>query len=309
MGGLRIVPSLGEANQSKETGMYRNVVVGIDGSEGGRNALALAGWLAPAPEQLALVHVRVLEAPALRGYCGPFDAELREDSRRLLKAAQAPSARPAETLSVLAADVGAGLHDAAESRGADLLVVGRCHHSGVGRVLAGDDTRSVLHHASCAVAVAPLSYAGTSRRPAVIGVAYDGSRQSKVALDHARGLAEQTGGKVLARYVIEAGAWGVPVWADRDDQIELVRERLGDLGGAEVTIVLDSVAHALAELGETVDVLVCGSRQNGIVKRIAVGSTSNYLARHSPCPLIVTPAAIERSDATTGHEKSVTVKA
>lgn len=283
--------------------MYRNVVVGIDGLQGGRDALALAQRLSPSPSRLVLVHVRVLASPALSGYCGPFEAEQKEDSHEVLRAEQERSAPLAETLSVLAGSVGAGLHDAAESRGADLLVVGRCRRSAISRGFAGDDTHSALQHASCAVAVAPRAYAGAARRPGLIGVAFDGSHQSRVALDHARELAELTGAKILARHVIGLPrygpeAWGPPVWVDYD-QVELARKDLGDLGRAEVSVVPDLVTRALAELSETVDVLICGSRQNGIVKRIALGSTSSYLARHSSCPLIVTPAAIERVDSIT----------
>ena len=36
--------------------------------------------------------------------------------------------------------------------------------------------------------------------------------------------------------------------------------------------------------------LVCGSRHEGAAKRVLLGSTSDYLARHSACPLLVTPA-------------------
>jgi Universal stress protein family len=55
----------------------------------------------------------------------------------------------------VAASVGHGLHDVAEDRTADLIVAGGCHRSAIGRVLIGDDARSVVQHAPCAVAIAP----------------------------------------------------------------------------------------------------------------------------------------------------------
>ena len=37
--------------------MFRNVVVGVDGSEGGRDAIALAGRLAQAQTEITLAYV------------------------------------------------------------------------------------------------------------------------------------------------------------------------------------------------------------------------------------------------------------
>jgi nucleotide-binding universal stress UspA family protein len=78
-------------------------------------------------------------------------------------------------VSIPATSVGAGVHPLAESHGADLIVVGSCHRSTVGRILAGDDARSVLHHVPCALAVAPAGYADGSRRTETIGAAHGGS--------------------------------------------------------------------------------------------------------------------------------------
>jgi nucleotide-binding universal stress UspA family protein len=55
-------------------------------------------------------------------------------------------------------------------------------------------------------------------------------------------------------------------------------------------VTVGPVREELAILSEQVDVLVCGSRHHAGLKRVALGSTSDYLARHSACPLLVTPA-------------------
>lgn len=278
--------------------MYTNVVVGINGTDAGRDVLALAGTLAPSLKELALVHVRVFQAPAPRGDGAAFGAETRGESVQLLRAEQQRFASAAETLSVLAPDVGTGLRDAAESRGADLMVVGSCHRSSVGRVLAGDDTRAALHRAPCAVAVAPRGYHECAKRPALIGVAYDGSPHSEVALAHARALARETGASVLARHVVPlkvygAGGWAPAVVEDPDVQIALAREQLGELGDVDLVVVIGGLGEELAAFSKAVDVLVCGSRHNGIVRRVALGSTSDFLARDCACPLIITPAAVQ----------------
>jgi hypothetical protein len=44
--------------------------------------------------------------------------------------------------------------------------------------------------------------------------------------------------------------------------------------------------------------LVCGSRHQRAVKRVVLGSPSDYLAHHSACPLLVTTARDEKRVAT-----------
>jgi nucleotide-binding universal stress UspA family protein len=251
---------------SKEVVMYADVVVGIDGTDAGRDALALGETLVPRSARLTLAHVRVLQALGLCGDNGACGAGTHKDSIEMLSAERSRAAAAAEILSVLAPDVGSGLRDVAESRGADLLVVGSSRGAAIGRVLAGDDTRAALHGAPCAVAVAPRGYRTCVKPLEVIGVAGDGSAQSRAALTRARALSLQTGARVIARHVIAGDA----------------EVRAGPSG------------EQLAAFSETVDVLICGSRDNGIVRRVALGSTSKYLSRHCACPLIITTALVQK---------------
>jgi nucleotide-binding universal stress UspA family protein len=287
--------------------VYANVVVGIDGLSGGRDAVALAQTLAPADVALSLAHVRVIAALPSRGSPGAFDVAEHDRSRELLQREQRSSASETETdaVSIAATTVGAGLHDVADNRAADLIVVGSCHRSAVGRVLAGDDARSVLHHAPCAVAVAPAGYAERPTRTKTIAVAYDGSDESEVALAHATLLARDLGAKLVARTVVEPHVFGGANWAvagvaveDPEAAAAAARARLGDLNELELDVIVGPVREALAALSEQVDVLVCGSRHQTAGKRVLLGSTSDYLARHSACPFLVTPATDEKRVAT-----------
>jgi nucleotide-binding universal stress UspA family protein len=277
--------------------MYANVVVGIDGSSGGRNAVALAKTLA-ANGALSYAHVRVIAAVPLRGSPGVYDAAEQDRSRELLQRERGSSRSDTDMVSIAATSVGAGLHDVAESRGADLIVVGSCHRSAVGRVFAGDDARSVLHHAPCAVAVAPAGYAGRPGQTETIAVAYDGSEESKVALAHATLLAADLGAKLVVRNVVEPRVYGGTGWAvaieDPKSAAAAARARLGDLDEAEVDVIVGPVREELAALSEQVGVLVCGSRHRAAAKRVLLGSTSDYLARHSACPFLVTPATDQK---------------
>jgi nucleotide-binding universal stress UspA family protein len=290
--------------RQKEITVYGNVVVGIDGLSGGRDAVALAKTLA-ANSSLSYAHVRVISAVPSRGSPGVYDAAEHDRSRELLQRERGSSGSDTDVVSIAATSVGAGLHDVAESRGADLIVVGSCHRSAVGRVLAGDDARSVLHHAPCAVAVAPAGYAGRPRRTETIAVAYDGSEESEVALAHATLLAVDLGAKLVVRNAVEPRVYGGEGWAEASVTIEdpetavaAARARLGDLNESEVDVIVGPVREQLAALSEQVDVLVCGSRHQAARTRVLMGSTSDYLARHSACPFLVTPAIDQKRVAT-----------
>lgn len=279
--------------------MYSNVVVGIDGLSGGRDAVALAKTLA-ANGALSVAHVRVISAVPSRGSPGVYDAAEHDRSRELLQRERDASGSDMDIVSIAATSVGAGLHDVAESCGADLIVVGSCHRSAVGRVLTGDDARSALHHAPCAVAVAPAGYAGRSRQPETIAVAYDGSEESEVALAHATLVAADLGAKLVVRNAVEPRVYGGAAWAaasvaieDPRSAVAAARARLGDLDKSEVDVIVGPVREQLAALSQQVDLLVCGSRHQVAGKRVLLGSTSDYLARHSACPFLVTPAVDE----------------
>jgi nucleotide-binding universal stress UspA family protein len=197
----------------KEISMYANVVVGIDGLSGDADAVALANALAPRAERLGLAHVRVIDAVPSRGSVSAFDAAKRDVSRELLERQRASFAPNAEMFTIAETSVGSGLHDLAERRGVDLIVVGSCHRSTLGRILAGDDARSVLHHAPCAVAVAPRGYADSPRQTATIAAAYDGSDESEAAIAHATLLAADLDAKLVVRDVEEMHVYGAGSWA------------------------------------------------------------------------------------------------
>ena len=273
--------------------MYENVVIGLDGRAGGRDAVALARRLGGEATRLTLAHVRSLDLAPSRGSHGADGGVERERSLGLLQRERQAGAPDAKMTSLIAASVARGLHDLAEELSADLIVVGGCHRSAIGRVVVGDDARSVLQHAPCAVAIAPAGYAGRPGSIRKIGVAYDGSGESTVALAHSALLADGTGAELIVRDVV--GGYG-DAWLEGATYVEdaaviaAERERLGAPDGTHVDVVVGFPQEELAMLSEHVDVLVCGSRHQGAIKRVLLGSMSEYLSRHSACPLVVTPS-------------------
>jgi nucleotide-binding universal stress UspA family protein len=281
--------------------MYANLVVGISGLAADRDAVALAKALAARDGVLTLVNVRLVGTVPAKGSTGAYEASESEHSYELLQCQRQAYAKEADVVSVAAVTVGAGLHHVAENLAADLIVVGGCHRGPVGRVLAGDDARAALHHAPCAVAVAPRGHGKRAAPIRTIGVAYDGSEPGEVALAHSALLAMELGAKLRVREIVELRVYGAAGLAsaaamidDPDAVAAAAREHMGEVPGAEIEVVVGAALLELTNLTDEVDLMVCGSRQQGPAKRVLLGSTSDHLARHAHSPLLVTPRSDEK---------------
>lgn len=277
--------------------MFKNVLVGVDGSANGRDALALAVRLRDPAGKLTLGHVHPGEFHPLHAITSDLLAEEQQASVALLQQELAAGAVEAEFISIVAASPGAGLHRQAEDQGADLLVVGSCGRSTLGRAMIGDDTRAALNGAPCAVAIAARGYAAQATAIAKVGVAYNGSPESETALASARRLAAQVGASVHALEVISipsyafSGVMAAPLGDSINALIAEATERLGKLDGVEGHAVYGLAGEELAAFGDQLDILVVGSRGYGPVRRLVSGSTSDYLERHARCSLLVLPRA------------------
>ena len=278
--------------------MFGNIVVGVDGSPTGHDAVALAAALAEPGSVLTLVHVYGGVPTPGHLMTPTFLTAAKEHSDQLLEEERAAAGVAAELLSFRAPSVGRGLHAAAEERSADLLVVGSHSRGLIGRVLVGDDTSASLNGAPCAIAVAPRGYVARSGGFMRIGVAYDFSPESHAALQTARELAERNGAKLRAMHVVALPTWSyvamMPAnWGDilEEDRKE-AEEKIGGLEQVAVSAVYGLPVEELASFGDRVDLLVVGSRNYGPVRRLVLGSTSGGLARHARCALLVLPRAI-----------------
>jgi nucleotide-binding universal stress UspA family protein len=265
--------------------MFKNVLVGVDGRPGGRDAIALARELADPDAKLTLVIVRG----------GPIPEDL-EDSKELLERERQAAGIEAETLSIVSLSPGRALHEQAERDGADLLVVGSCSHGAFGRAMLGDDTRAAVNGAPCAVAVASHGHAGHDAAIADIGVAYNQSPESETALAVARELAARSDATVHAMEVVSLppvayGGIMSPVGEFISGMLEEASARMKALPDLDGRAVYGLTGEELARFGDELDLLVVGSRGYGPVRRLVSGSTSDYLERHARCSLLVLPRA------------------
>lgn len=281
--------------------MFTNVLVGVDGRTTGRDAIALARGLIDPDGELTLAHVhegRLAIGPMNQG---TDRAEIKR-SQALLEDERRLAGVTAKLATVTADTPGRGLHQRAEEQGADLLVVGSCAHGRMGRAMLGDDTRAALNGAPCAVAIAPAGFGGSDRRPiAKVGVAFDESAESLTALAVAREVAAEHHATLHALEVVSlsslayAGYGGAGVVEALEAMLEGARATLDELPDVEGRVVRGLPGEELSEFGDEVDLLVVGSRGYGPLRRLMLGSTSDYLERHARCALLVLPrAAAER---------------
>jgi len=287
--------AVGSTHSQKGLAMFKKILAGVDGRGGGHDAVVLASRLLDAQGKLTLVHVH-LETTGIVVH--DFDAAARDDAQRLLRSERDAAGGDAELLSIAAVSVGAGLHRASEQNAADLLVVGTSRHGFVGRVLIGDDTRASLDGAPCAVAIPPLGYAQTTASIRTIGVGYDGSPESNVALALARILAADSGANVCALTVVSARplAYAGLAPADLGGEVDALlggaRARLSALDGVEGRASYGLPGEELAAFGDEVDLLLIGARGYGPRGHLMLGSTAKHLTRSARCPFLVTPRPI-----------------
>ncbi|HEX5911205.1 MAG TPA: universal stress protein [Thermoleophilaceae bacterium] len=275
--------------------MYRKIISGHDGGEGGDDALALAD---------ALGRVTGAEVTVVGVFPdGPFvDPEQQTAYARKVQAAADRAGVECDAFP--AASPARGLHDAAEELDADLIVVGSRRRSTPGHVSAGHVGLQLLHGSPCAVAVAPAGAREDELALREIGVAVDGSPESGLAQDAAVRLAGETGAGVRLISVLnpEASAfgWGYGV-IDLEEQMRAIYgERLTEAAsripdGIEVEKELLSrgpAADLIEGAAKHVDLLVMGSRGYGPLRRVLLGSVSAPVVKHCPCPVLVVPRGV-----------------
>jgi nucleotide-binding universal stress UspA family protein len=284
--------------------MFAQIIVGIDGSDGGRDALALAKQLAGDDAELVLVTAFPHDEVANRATSQGFECLLRDDVDKVLKESAASDSR-CRVHAVADSSPGRALHEEAAREEADLIVVGSCHLGAIGRVLAGDVSRATLHGAPCPVAVAPHGYRDAASGPIhTIGVGYNATDESRHALAFSARLAEAVDGRLrLLTAVTSPGSMGPAYmyaynWGEVQAESRLAAElQISEAADAlsvpaETETINENPGIALERLSEHVDLVVAGSRGWGATHRVVLGSTTDHITHHAHCPVIVVPSPV-----------------
>ena len=275
------------------------VLVGSDGSDGGRDALVLARVLGEATGASVLV-VTVLPYGPLPI---PYEVLAEEEAERARplfeEARERLGGLEVETRAFGGGTPAGVINDLAEREGVDAIVVGSPHRGPIGRTLIGSVADGLLHGAPCEVLAAPRGYAdeehGSFR---MIAVAYDDTEEAKAALKRAEAIALACRATIVVCTVaapptVIPGAAGytpaIPpeVGPIVTRAVKSVDERLAATGRALAGQPGRALADACEEAGA--DLVVAGSRGYGPLARVFLGSVSTQLMHKAPCPVLVVP--------------------
>lgn len=285
------------------------IVVGVDGAEPGR---AAARWAARfAGERglgLLIVHAIHLEQFTYgAGLAGPaplYDVVAEEGQRVLDEAvAEAESVAPGVLVDTVMPPDSPALFLIDASKSAAMLVVGGTGKGFFAEMTIGSTAAAVIAHAQCPVVVLRGRKGTTSypdSGPVVVGI--DGSPLSEQALETAFEEASRRNASLVAVHawmdVTYDDAFGmarlVTQWESlEDDERRLLAERLAGWQEkypdvqVERVLVRDRPRHVLLEWSAKAQLVVVGSRGRGGFTGLLLGSTSQALAHHAECPVMV----------------------
>lgn len=291
-----------------------NVLVGIDGSEQQRDAIALGEQLARVEGGRMTIAYAYPWSPSSVHLGSAYSKTIRDDAEELLsKASRLATRVPSRARAVADPSPPRALHRLAEAERPDIVVVGSSHRGPFGRALLGSVGDRVIHGAPCPVAVAPRGFAEAATETRQLGVAYDGSPEARDALAWTSRFAQAAGAAVTVFTVFEPaapppGSTGAPpdssqleetlrrAWQQQLDEAVATMPAHVEATGVMLN---GAPAPALATAASDVDLVVVGSRGYGPIRTTLLGSVSRSLVHHSPRPVIVVPrgAAATSDDA------------
>ncbi|HVK21657.1 MAG TPA: universal stress protein [Actinokineospora sp.] len=275
------------------TMLERAIVVGVDGST---SAIRAAEWAAAeAVRRKSALHIVAVYVWPVTGYPEALVAShqlheaLRENAHDWARRAREAVLDHAEGMRVTD-EVVAGSPASvliARSGSASMVVVGSRGLGGFSGLLLGSTAVALAAHADCPVAVVRGDGEFDSG-PVVVGV--DGSPLSERAIAFAFEEAAARGAElraVLACY----GSQYLDTYVDEAQ--ELLARRLAGWGEKYPDVMVtrkvtrSSPAKMLLKQSEGAQLVVVGSRGRGGFTGLTMGSTSQAMIHHAPCPVVV----------------------
>ncbi len=280
------------------------IMVGVDGTEASRQALRWA---------LGVAGLTGAEVEAARSWTYPSSPQKLEPAEAMDQRTEAELAgvvdeirrsvdypRPVKTI-VLRGPANVALPGWIDKRPPSLLVVGRRGDERVGPRVLGSVSRRLVD----TTAVPLVVVSAESTRPApgtgeagalTFLVGYDGSPDSRRALQWASALARVTGAQILLAQVVNVigmAEEGVVVTEGNDEVLRAAAAELvaDDVACSTVSVVGDP-RRSIEELADRhgADLIVVGPRGTGGVAKLVLGTTAAYLAEHAEAPVAIIPS-------------------
>jgi nucleotide-binding universal stress UspA family protein len=283
----------------------RNVVVAVDPAKhwGPVHLGARIAHMLDAPMVVISVfpHHDVLDGPEDEGQRRireQAEGDLRELARGL------PGVEAADAKVLAGSSPARSLQELSERDDTLLVVVGSTTQGALRRIVPGSVAERLVSGAACPVAVAPQSFGEEApAEPSLIGVAFDGSEESRRALDAGTQVARLASARLRVITVHEPLAFGnvppgpFPVDASVNSMLEqrlrhVQRQAMAELSGVpdvEAVFERGRAADVLAAQSRQLDLLVTSSRGYGPLGAVLLGGTTHDLLHSAESPLLITP--------------------
>ena len=287
-------------SESEVADMFTTIVVGVDGLQGGRDALALAqrmGHLAGGG--LVAVHVHPYEPFPLRGLRTDIEALAQDEAQTLLEGQLAEAGVQARAIATAETSPGRGLHRIADGLEADLIIIGSPHRGALGRVVAGDTARAVIQGASArssSRARAPRrspekswASATTARRRAAPPSPGRSASPSPSAPPST--FCAPPSPRRASRPASRTASTGSPSppIASSTPRGSWLRPWPNSATAPPAKPSPARPATSWSRLSQQVDLLVLGSRGYGPLRRALLGGSADRIVHGAACPVVVVP--------------------
>lgn len=280
-------------------GRYKKILVAIDGSESSLHALKESFKLAT--NEKSWITVVSVVPP----YTGDLDligvGNIMESMRKPCDDALSEAERMAKTEGALIKTVceeGEAYErivDLAEAENCDLIVMGRRGLRRLERVLIGSVTARVIGYSHIDILVVPRNTTIDWKK---ILLSTDGSKYSKTAAERAIDFAKSYGGELKAISVVDVPS---EFYGEAPQVVEdLVKKARGYVEDAKKQAEAAGIkTETFVREGETyqaiidrakeqdVNIIVIGSHGRTGLKRLLMGSVTEKVIGHAPCPVLV----------------------
>lgn len=285
------------------------ILVGVDASEHAGDAIAFASRLGRDSNAQILVACAFRWNDSLRPVANPelqsnAQQQAQQIAWRLSRQLRGIEPDRIRTRAVATRSPDHGLHDLATSEAVAIVIVGSSHPAVWPRLVPSGIGARLIHDAAFAVAVVPDGYRTRASQPIRrIGVAYDGSAESRAALVAAVTAVHSFGGELevitvqSAQIFATSTMMGGPGYISVDEM--LGRETRAELDTvlaglprdmlAEGTILDGRPAHQLSRHTKRLDLLLLGTRGYNPLHALLADGVSGRVLRDADCPVIAVP--------------------
>jgi nucleotide-binding universal stress UspA family protein len=285
------------------------ILVGVDASEHSEDAIAFASTLGRASNARIVVACAYRRDDTPRPVRDPeFQTTARQQAQqiawRMRHRLEGIDPGRIQTCAIEMSSRDHSLHELAASEAAAIVIVGSSHVGGIAQLVSSGIGARLLHDAAFAVAVVPDGYRKRADQPIRrIGVAYDGSAESRAALVAAIAVVHAFGAELEVITVLSARVFATPTMmggpgyinVDEDfgrearKELDTILKGLPDDLLAEGIILDGRPAHQLIRHSKRLDVLLLGSRGYAPLHALLADGVSGRVLRDADCPVIAVP--------------------